>query len=105
MNWTVLGMTWLYLGLAALSGVLLGAGWRELSLRRRWKQTEAEFDEQLRKQVAIRDSKILALEGQVHEMKAAQRVVAAAPVQTALVSIATSSDRVYEELVREPHGP
>jgi len=64
-NLTVLGVMWALLAVAAVAGVVLGAAWRDLSLRGKWKKTEKEFDDQLRTQVSSRDAKILDLESQL----------------------------------------
>lgn len=63
----VLAVMWVLIAAAALAGGVMGAAWRELSLRGRWKRTEDEFQTQLQRQVSTRDAKILDLEGQLSQ--------------------------------------
>lgn len=64
---TVLGVMWALIAVAALAGGVIGAAWRDLSLRRRWSKTEKEFQTQLERQVSTRDAKILNLESQLSQ--------------------------------------
>ena len=79
MNFNVLAVMWIFLAVAAAVGIALGAFWREISLRKRWRATEAEFAEQLRTQVATRDEKILKLEGSMNEPNNRSAEPSAAP--------------------------
>lgn len=109
MNWSVLAVMWILMALAAVAGIVLGAAWRDLSLRRKWKKTEQDFEDQLRTQVSTRDAKILDLEREMslsarREAELRGQVMSLQAKTAPVFAVVEMPDEEPQELVRHQVG-
>lgn len=75
MNWTAVGYIFFHLLIAGILSGLIGFFIRDITLRKKWRRAEVEWEEHMRAQLKPRDEKLLALQTELTEAKAAQQQV------------------------------